>query len=159
MKSHERTFAKVDQAVHDNIVEVLITGSLSYLYSWLQTALFYLHRGTSLIGSCQWHHRPRSSVVTCFSGRAALGLSFREHKRRNGQICPFSFEDIILLTVDTGRVIFNHRDSSRVGSCQRSVEQFAGWISPIPLRLIISISKDYSTAVNKVWCLQCGQMF
>ena len=30
--------------------------------------------------------------------------------------------------------------------------QFAGWISPIPPRL-------YSTAVNKVWCLQCGQMF
>ena len=29
--------------------------------------------------------------------------------------------------------------------------QFAGWISPIPPRL-------YSTAVNKVWCLQCGQM-
>ena len=44
----------------------------------------------------------------------ALGLSFREHKRRNGQICPFSFEDIILLTVDPGRVISNHRD----GSCQ-----------------------------------------
>ena len=30
--------------------------------------------------------------------------------------------------------------------------QFAGWISLIPPRL-------YSTAVNKVWCLQCGQMF
>ena len=30
--------------------------------------------------------------------------------------------------------------------------QFAGWISPIPPLL-------YSTAVNKVWCLQCGQMF
>ena len=30
--------------------------------------------------------------------------------------------------------------------------QVAGWISPIPPRL-------YSTAVNKVWCLQCGQMF
>ena len=29
--------------------------------------------------------------------------------------------------------------------------QFAGWISPIPPWL-------YSTAVNKVWCLQCGQM-
>ena len=30
--------------------------------------------------------------------------------------------------------------------------QFAGWISPIPPRI-------YFTAVNKVWCLQCGQMF
>ena len=68
MKSHERTFAKVDKAVHDNIFEV--------------------------------------------------GLSFRAHKcRGNGQICPFSFEDIILLlTVDPCRVISNHRD----GSCQLS---------------------------------------
>ena len=111
MKSHERTFAKVDQAVHDNIFEALIAGSLSYLHSWLPTALFYLHRGTSLmIGSC-WH---------VSRGRAALGLSFREHKRRNGQICPFSLEDVFLLTVDPGHVISNHRDSSRVGSCQLS---------------------------------------
>ena len=55
-----------------------------------------------------------------YSGRAALGLSFREHKHRNGQICAFSFEDIILLTVDPGCVISNHRDSRRVGSCQLS---------------------------------------
>ena len=61
-----------------------------------------------------------SEVVDSFSGRAALGLSFHEHKHRNGQICPFSFEDIILLTMDPGRVISNHRDSSRVSSCQFS---------------------------------------
>ena len=54
MKSHERTFTKVDKAVHDNIFEVLIAGSLSNLYSWLPIALFYLHRGTSLIGR-YWH--------------------------------------------------------------------------------------------------------
>ena len=65
-------------------------------------------------------NRSHRNLLTCFSGRAALGLSFREHKRRNGQICPFSFEDIILLTVDPGHVISNHRDSSRVGSCQLS---------------------------------------
>ena len=49
---------------------------------------FYLHRGTSHIGSC-WH---------VFSGRAALGLSFRERERGNGEICPFGFEDNVLLT-------------------------------------------------------------
>ena len=59
-------------------------------------------------------------LLTCFSGRAALGLSFREHKRRNGKICPFSFEDIILLTVDPGRVISNRRHSSRFGTYQLS---------------------------------------
>ena len=61
-------------------------------------------------------NKSHRKLLTCFSGRAALGLSFRENKRRNGQICPFSFEDIILLTVDPGRVISNHRDSS----CQLS---------------------------------------
>ena len=65
-------------------------------------------------------HKSHWKLLTCFSGRAALGLSFRGHKRRNGQICPFSFEDIISLTVDPGRVISNHRDTSRVGSCQLS---------------------------------------
>ena len=78
MKTHKWTFAKVGATVHDNIFEVLIAGSLSYLYSWLLIALFYMHRGTSHIGSC-WQ---------VFSGRA--GLSFREHKRRNGKICPCS---------------------------------------------------------------------
>ena len=39
--------------------------------------------------------------------------------------------------------------------------QFAGqgWILPIPLRLIISIFRLYPTTVNKVWHLQCGQIF
>ena len=88
MKSHEWTFTKLGTTTHDNIFEVLIAGSLSSLYSWLPTALFYLHRGTSHIGSC-WH---------IFSGRTALGLSFRECKRRNDQICPFSSVDNVLLT-------------------------------------------------------------
>ena len=111
MKSHERTFAKVDKAVHDNIFEVLIVGSLSYLYSWLLTVLFFLPAA---------RNKSHRKLLTCFSGRAALGLSFCEHKRRNGQICLFSFEDIVLVTVDPDRVISNHRDSSHVGSCQLS---------------------------------------
>ena len=114
MKTHKWTFAKVGPTVHDNIFEVLIAGSLSYLYSWLPIALFYLHRGTSHIGSC-WH---------VFSGRAAIGLSFREHKRRNGDICPFScsaLKAMFYQPVDPDRVISNHRDSSRVGSCQLTV--------------------------------------
>ena len=94
-------------------------------------------------------NKSHRKLLTCFSWRAALGLSFREHKRRNGQICLFNLEDIILLTVDPGRVISNHRDSSRVGSCQLSsllADHF-------------DFNRLYSTAVNKVWCLQCGQMF
>ena len=105
-------------------------------------------------------NKSHRKLLTCFSGRAAFGLSFCKHKRRNGQICPFSFEDIILLPVDPGRVISNHRDSSRAGSCQ-----FAGWISPIPLRLIISISTDdippLSTkygVYNAVKCLSMNKL-
>ena len=96
-------------------------------------SVFMAHDHIVLPASRNKSHR---KLLTCFSWRAALGLSFRDHKRRNGQICPFRFEDIILLTVDPGRVISNHRR-------QLSVEQFAGWISPIPLQLIISISTDY----------------
>ena len=63
-------------------------------------------------GSC-WH---------IFSGRA--GLSFREHKRRNGEICPCSCsasKAMFYYPVDPDRVISNHRDSSHVGSCQLTV--------------------------------------
>ena len=142
MKTPEWTFAKVGTTVHDNISEVLIARSLSYLYSWLPIALFYLHRGTSHIGSC-WH---------VFSGRAAIGLSFREHKRRNGEICPFSCSAskamFINPWIQTALFLI-----IAIAAASAAVSwQFAGWISPIPPRL-------YSTAVNKVWRLQCGQRF
>ena len=138
MKTHEWTFAKVGATVHDNIFEVLIAGSLSYLYSWLPIALFYMHRGTSHIGSC-WH---------VFSGRA--GLSFHEHKRRNGEICPCSCSASKAMFYWPVTALFL---IIAIAATSAAVSwQFAGWISPIPPRL-------YSTAVNKVWCLQCGQMF
>ena len=135
MKSHEWTFTKLGTTAHDNIFEVLIAGSLSSLYSWLPTALFYLHRGTSHIGSC-WH---------VFLGRAALGLSFRERKPRNDQICPFSSEDNVLLFINpwiqTALLCF--LIIAIAATSAAVIWQFAGWISPIPLRLIISISTDY----------------
>ena len=63
-----------------------------------------------------------SEVVDVFSGRA--GLSFREHKRRNGEICPCSCsasKAMFYWPVDPDRVISNHRDCSHVGSCQLTV--------------------------------------
>ena len=94
-------------------------------------------------------------LLTCFAGVG--GLSFREHKRRNGQICPFSFEDVILLTVDPGCVISYHRNSSRVGSCQLS--SLLGGFRRFHFGWSFDFNRLYSTAVNKVWCLWCGQMF
>ena len=131
MKSHEWTFAKVGTTVHDNIFEVLIAGLLSYLHSWLSTALFYLHHGTSHVGSC-WH---------VFLGRAALGLSFRERKHRNDQIVSIQLRRHCFMNpwIQTALflVIMIAATSAAV------IWQFAGWISPIPLWLIISISTDY----------------
>ena len=95
-------------------------------------------------------------LLTCFSGRAALGLSFREHKRRNGQICPFSFEDI-LLTVDPCALFL----TIAIAAASAAVSWAVCWVD-----FADSTSADhfdfnrlYSTAVNKVRCLQCSQMF
>ena len=77
-----------------------------FIFAWDVTAGGILRTGVLIClvlpASRNKSHR---KLLTCFSGQVTLGLSFREHKRRNGQICPFSFEDIILLTVDPGRVI------------------------------------------------------
>ena len=141
MKTHEWTFAKVGATVHDNIFEVLIAGSLSYLYSWLPIALFYLHRGTSHIGSC----------LHVFSGRP-LDCHFAN--------TSVEMAKIVRSAVQLRRQCFNNPWIQTVlfliiaiaATSAAVIWQFAGWISPIPPRL-------YSTAVNKVWCLQCGQRF
>ena len=39
-------------------------------------------------------NKSHQKLLTCFSGRAALGLSIHENNCRNGQICPFSFKGI-----------------------------------------------------------------
>ena len=137
MKTHEWTFAKVGETVHDNICEVLIAGSLSYLYSWLPIALFYMHCGTSHIGNVDmfsWGgrdcHFANTSVEMAKFVCAAVQL------RRQCFINPWIQTALFL-------IIASAATSAAVSW------QFAGWISPIPPRL-------YSTAVNK---LQCGQMF
>ena len=105
-------------------------------------------------------NKSHRKLLTSFSGPAALALSFCEHNRRNGKICPFSFEDIILLTVDPCLVISNHRDS-QIAAASAAVSWAVCWVD-----FADSTSADhfdfnrlYSAAVNKVWCLQCGQMF
>ena len=110
-----------------------------------------MHSGTSHIGSC-WH---------VLSGRAALGLSFRECERGNGEICPFGFKDNVLLTRGSRpRYFYSLRlqprrqlsfDSllGKGGFCRFHF----GWSFRFP---------DYIPPlliVNKVWRLQCGQIF
>ena len=95
-------------------------------------------------------NKSHREVVDVFSGRA--GLSFREHKRRNGEICPCSCQlrrqCFLNPWIQTALFLI-----IAIAATSAAVSwQFAWWISLIPPRL-------YSTAVNKVWCLQCGQMF
>ena len=47
IKSHKWKFAKDGSNCPWQYLRVLITGSLSYLYSWLLSTLFYGHRGIS----------------------------------------------------------------------------------------------------------------
>ena len=143
MKTHEWTFAKVGATVHDNIFEVLIAGSLSYLYSWLPIALFYMHAAS--------RNKSHREVVDMFSrgGRDCHFANTRVEMakfvraavqlRRQCFINPWIHTALFLIIA--------------IAATSAAVSwQFAGWISLIPPRL-------YSTAVNKVWCLQCGQMF
>ena len=70
---HERPQMEICESWYNcpwQYFEVLIAGSVSNLYSWLPSALFYLHRGTSHI----------RSIDILFS-REALYLSFREPER------------------------------------------------------------------------------
>ena len=152
MKTHEWTFAKVGAAVHDNIFKVLIAGSLSYLYSWLPIRLFYMHRGTSHIGK----------LLTCFLG---AGGTVVDMFSRGGRDCHFANTSVemakfVRAAVQLRRQCFINPWIQTalfliiaIAATSAAVSwQFAGWISPIPPRL-------YPTAVNKVWCLPCGQMF
>ena len=140
MKTHEWTFAKVGATVHDNIFEVLIAVSLSYLYSWLRSRCFtcIAEQVTSEVvdmfsrGGRDCHFANTSVEMAKFV-RAAVQL------RRQCFINPWIQTALFLIIA--------------IAATSAAVSwQFAGWISPIPPRL-------YSTAVNKVWCLQCGQMF
>ena len=102
-------------------------------------------------------NKSHRKLLTCFLGAGGhcIGLSFREHMRRNGDICPFSCSAVQLRRqcfinpwIQTALFLI-----IAIAAASAAVSwQFAGWISPIPPRL-------YSTAVNKVWCLQCGQRF
>ena len=142
MKTNEWTFVKVGTTVHDNISEVLIAGSLSYLYSWLPIALFYLHRRqvtSEVVDMFSRGGRPLDCHFANTSVEMAKFVRSAVQLRRQCFINPWMQTALFLIIA--------------IAAASAAVSwQFAGWISPIPARL-------YSTAVNKAWCLQCGQRF
>ena len=94
-------------------------------------------------------NKSHRKLLTCF-GRA--GLSFREHKRRMARFVRAAVELLRQCFINPWIQTALFLIIAIVATSAAVSWQFAGWISPIPPRL-------YSTAVNKVWCLQCGQMF
>ena len=147
MKSHEQTFAKVDQAVHDNIFEVLIAASVSYPYSWLPTTMFYLHCGTSLIGSCSHVSRGGWPLACHFVNTSVEMAKFVRSALKTLFYWPWIQATLFLIIA--------------IAATSGAVSWAVCWVD-----FADSTSTDhfdfnrlYSTAVNKVWCLQCGQMF
>ena len=145
MKTHEWTFAKVGATVHGNIFEVLIAGSLWYpiCIHGSRSRCFTCIAEQVTSESCWpvdmfsrgWRdcHFANTSVEMAKFVRAAVQL------RRQCFINPWIQTALFLII-------------AIVATSAAVSWQFAGWISPIPPRL-------YSTAVNKVWRLHCGQMF
>ena len=190
MKTHEWTFATVGATVHDSFFEVLIAGSLSYLYSWLPIALFYMHLIhilLLLVNNVVGVHAVRMvDSIYCQCSAYDLVLILDDNKvfvfvfvciaeqatsevvdmfSRGGRDCHFANTSVemakfVRAAVQLLRQCFINPWIQTalfliiaIAATSGAVSwQFAGWISLIPPRL-------YSIAVNKVWCLQCGQMF
>ena len=103
-------------------------------------------------------NKSHRKLLTCFLSRVVLGLSFR--KREPNLSVQLWRQCFINLWIQTALFPIIAIAATLVVTTTTStavIWQSAGWISPIPLRLIIS--RLYPTTVNKVWCLQCGQIF
>ena len=100
-----------------------------------------------------------SEVVDMFSrgGRPLAACHFANASVEMTKFVRSAPNTMFYQPVDPDRVISNHRDSSHVGSCHLTI----CWLD-----LADSTSADhfdfnrlYPTTVNKVWCLQLGQIF
>ena len=141
MKTHERTFAKVGATVHDNIFKF-----------WSRD-----HYPICIHGS-------RSRCFTCIAEQVTSEVVDNDKCSRGGRDCHFANTSVemakfVRAAVQLRRQCFINPWIQTalfliiaIATSAAVSWQFAGWISPIPPRL-------YSTAVDKVWCLQCGQMF
>ena len=140
METHKWTFAKVGATVHDNISKfwsrdhypICIHGSRSRCFTCIAEQVTSEVVDMFSRGGRDCHFANTSVEMAKFV-RVAVQL------RRQCFINPWIQTALFL-------IIAIEATSAAVSW------QFAGWISPIPPRL-------YSTAVNKIWCLQCGQMF
>ena len=99
-----------------------------------------------------------SEVVDMFSrGGRPLACHFPNASVEMTKFVRSAPKIIFSLPVDPDRIISNHRDSSHVGSCHLTVcwLDFANSTSADHF----VFNRLYPTTVNKVWCLQCRQIF
>ena len=113
-------------------------------YSWLPTALFYLHRRTK-------SHRKLFSrggqPLACYVAKASVEMT---------KFVRSALKTMFYQPVAPDCVISYHRDSSHVGSCHLTV----CWLDFADSTLTdhFDFNRLYPTTVNKVWCLQCWQI-
>ena len=99
-----------------------------------------------------------SEVVDMFSrGGRPLACHFANASVEMTKFVRSAPKTMFYEPVDPDRVISNHRDSSHVGSCHLTVcwLDFADSTSADHF----DFNRLYHTTVNKVWCLQRGQIF
>ena len=100
-----------------------------------------------------------SEVVDMFSrgGRPLAACNFANASVEMTKFVRSAPNTMFYQPVDPDRVISNHRDSSHVGSCHLTVcwLDFADSTSADHF----DFNRLYPTTVNKVWCLQLGQIF
>ena len=119
--------------------------SLSYLYSWPLCFTCIAEQGTS-------------EVADKFSrGGQPLAWHFANASVEMAKFVHSAPKTMLYQPVDPDRVISNHHDSSHVGSSHLTVcwVDFADSTSADHF----DFNRLYPTTVNKVWCLQHGQIF
>ena len=79
-------------------------------------------------------NKSHRKLLTCFSGRAALGLSFREHKVEMAKFVHSASKTLFYQPWTQAALFLIFAIAAASAAVSRSVEQFARWISLIPLR-------------------------
>ena len=99
-------------------------------------------------------NKSHRKLLTCFSWRAALGLSFREHKRRNCQIVRSALKTLFYQPwIQTALFLI-----IAIAAASAAVSWAICWVDLPTSADHFDFNRLYSTAVNKVRSLQCGQI-
>ena len=110
-------------------------------------SVFYLHRGTSLIGSCWYVSRGGRPLACHFANTSVEMAQFVRSALKTLFYKPWIQAALFLIIAIAAASAAVSWAVCRVDFADStSADHF-------------DFNRLYSTAVNKVWCVQCGQMF